>query len=267
MKENCRIPWPKKYDLFGVQVSATTYDESVALILQAAKQRMATITSFCAAHAIVTASRDRALLQKINTFHVIGPDGHPVRWALNLLYRAGLSDRVYGPELMLRICDRAAEEGVSVYLYGSSPAVIEKLRLKLIGLFPKLLIAGAESPPFRALTHEEDGAVVRMINESGAGIVFIGLGCPKQDHFAYDHREKIEAVQVCVGAAFDFHAELKKMAPVWMQRNGLEWLFRLLQEPGRLWRRYLVTNTLFIQKLLVQWLSHKIGSNGKPKKI
>ena len=170
--------------MFGVQVSATSYDESVALILQAAKQRMSTITSFCAAHAIVTASRNISLLQKVNTFHVIGPDGHPVRWALNLLYRTGLSDRVYGPELMLRICDRAAEEGVSVYLYGSSPAVIEKLHEKLVALFPKLQLAGAESPPFRTLTPEEDYAVVTRINESGAGIVFIGLGCPKQDHFA-----------------------------------------------------------------------------------
>jgi N-acetylglucosaminyldiphosphoundecaprenol N-acetyl-beta-D-mannosaminyltransferase len=127
----------------------------------------------------------------------------------------------------------------------------------LIQKFPRLRIAGAEAPPFRRLTPEEDEAMVQRINASGAGLVFIGLGCPKQDHFAADHMDHIQAVQVCVGAAFDFHAGNKRTAPAWMQRRGLEWLFRLFQEPRRLWKRYLVTNTLFLVKLARQWLGFK----------
>jgi exopolysaccharide biosynthesis WecB/TagA/CpsF family protein len=140
---------------------------------------------------------------------------------------------------------------VSVYLYGGSPAVTEKLRRNLLDRLPGLEIAGYEAPPFRPLTPQEDDQVIQRINESGAGIVFIGLGCPKQDLFAYEHRERIRAVQVCVGAAFDFHAGVKPMAPGWMQRRGLEWLYRLLQEPRRLWRRYLVANTVFLAKLAI----------------
>ena len=245
--------WPPRCDLFGVQVSATTYDEVCDSIVAAVRAEQPAVVSFHAVHAIVTSSNDRELLRKVNQFDVIAPDGQPVRWALNSLYGAGLPDRVCGPELMLRLCDRAAVEGIPIYLYGSSQQVIDALCTNLTRRFDGLLIAGAESPPFRKLSAEEDDEMVRRINDSGAGIVFIGLGCPKQDHFAADHRDRIRGVQVCVGAAFDFHAGVKNPAPVWMQRRGLEWVYRLIQEPRRLWCRYLVTNTLFIKKFLFQW--------------
>lgn len=162
----------------------------------------------------------------------------------------------------------AAYDAIPIYLYGSSPEVIELLQQKLSARFPALPIAGAESPPFRALTPEEDDAVVRRINDSGAGIVFIGLGCPKQDHFAADHADRIRAVQVCVGAAFDFHAGAKPMAPRWMQRHGLEWLYRLSREPRRLWRRYLETNLIFVAKWLAasaaaRSIGNEFGESGK----
>ncbi len=245
------ISWPQKYELFGVQVSATTYDEAVGAILRAAKQRVPAVVSLQAVHAVVTASGDPGLRKKVNTFQIVAPDGQPVRWALNLLHRTGLRDRVYGPELMLRLCGRAAKERVRIYLYGSSPSTIEALRAKLTTKYPALQVAGAESPPFRPLSAEEDDAMVQRVNESGAGLMFVGLGCPKQDNFAYEHRDRIQAVQVCVGAAFDFHAENKKMAPAWMQRHGLEWIYRLIHEPRRLWRRYLITNSIFLAKLAV----------------
>src|SRR5262249_33817743 len=143
----------------------------------------------------------------------------------------------------------AAAQGVPIYLYGGNPVVLEQLQANLRKQFPELLIAGAESPPFRVLTREEDESVVERINASGAQLVFIGLGCPKQDHFAHEHRDRIRAVQLCVGAAFDFLAGTKKTAPAWMQRHGLEWLYRLCQEPRRLWKRYLVTNSIFVAKL------------------
>lgn len=254
--------WPPRFDLFGVQVSATHYEQTCDAILAAVRSRQPAVASFHAVHAIVSSADDPELLEKVNTFEVVAPDGQPVRWALNRLYGAGLSDRVYGPELMLRLCGRCAREGVAIYLYGGSPQVIEALRANLTRRYPDLQIAGAEAPPFRPLSPEEDAQMVCRINDSGAAIVFIGLGCPKQDHFAYDHRTRIAAVQVCVGAAFDFHAGMKKMAPAWMQSHGLEWLFRLVQEPRRLWRRYLVTNSLFLQKFTWQWMRMRLLGRG-----
>ena len=245
------VTWPPKRDLFGVQISVTEYDELVDAMLRAAKLRVPAVVSFHAVHAVIEATRDPKLLSTVNRFEAIAPDGQPIRWALNHLYRVGLKERVYGPETMARICERAAHESVPIYLYGGSQQVIDALLQKLPRRFPRLQIAGAESPPFRALTPEEDAAVVDRINDSGAGIVFIGLGCPKQDHFAGDHAGRICAVQACVGAAFDFHAGTKAMAPQWMQRNGFEWLYRFASEPRRLWKRYLNTNSIFVAKWLI----------------
>jgi exopolysaccharide biosynthesis WecB/TagA/CpsF family protein len=250
------IVWPRKYDVCGVRISATTYDEAVDLLAQAALHGESAVASFFAVHAVVTAAGDSKLRDKVHRFQIVAPDGQPVRWALNRLYGTRLRDRVYGPELMLRLCRRAAEAGIPIYLYGgASEQVLAALRTNLLAMFPGLIIAGAESPPFRPLTDEEDAAVVRRINESGARLLFIGLGCPKQDHFAADHLGRIQAVQLCVGAAFDFHAGKTKMAPRWMQRRGLEWLFRLWQEPRRLWRRYLDTNSRFVARFARQWLA------------
>jgi exopolysaccharide biosynthesis WecB/TagA/CpsF family protein len=249
------IVWPKKVDLFGLKVSPTTYDEAVIVIARAASERLPAVVSCHAVHAIITFSSDAHLCEKANSFDMITPDGQPVRWALNLLYGSRLNDRVYGPELMQRLCRRAAEVEVPIYLYGGTDTVIADLTKNLLRRFPGLKIAGAEAPPFRELTPDEDEAVVRRINDSGAGLMFIGLGCPKQDLFAFNHRHRLQCVQVCVGAAFDFHAGAKATAPVWMQRHGLEWVFRLASEPRRLWRRYLVTNSVFVMKLAAAFVA------------
>lgn len=251
------VSWPRKVDLFGMGVSVTDYAEATAAVIAAASRGESAIVTAHAVHAIVTFSGDPGLREKVNTFELVTPDGQPVRWAMNLLHRVGLKERVYGPELMLRLCKAAAEAGVPIYLYGGNPAVAEKLRANLLAACPGLEIAGYEAPPFRPLTAEEDEAVVERINASGAGLVFIGLGCPKQDLFALEHRDTIRAVQVCVGAAFDFHAGVKKTAPAWMQKRGLEWLYRLIQEPGRLWKRYLVTNSIFMAKLATAYLRRR----------
>jgi exopolysaccharide biosynthesis WecB/TagA/CpsF family protein len=206
-------------------------------------------------HGLITAGTDKKFGAAMNSFDMVCPDGHPVRWALNALYNTNLPDRVYGPDLMLMLCKAAAEKGIGIYLYGSTEAVLDKLKSNLRARFPGLKIVGAESPPFRNLSPVEDDKVVERLNSSGAGIVFIGLGCPKQEMWAFEHREKIKAVLMCVGAAFDFHAGNKKQAPAWMQKRGLEWLFRLCQEPGRLWQRYFVTNSLFIAKFSFQWIT------------
>lgn len=241
--------WPPKYDLLGVGVSSTTYEESHTSIISAAQRRIAAIVAHVNVHALVTASREPALRAKINSFELVNPDGHPVRWAMNFLNKTKLSDRVSGPDLMLELCRHASEKGLNIYLYGSSPAVLQNLNLNLKIQFPNLKIVGSYSPPFRPLGIEEDKAIVEGINESGAHLVFIGLGFPKQEIFAHGHRDSIKAIQICVGAAFDFHAGNIRRAPEWMQRSGLEWLYRLVHEPKRLWRRYLWTNSLFFLML------------------
>ena len=247
--------WPPKHSIFGVTVSATDYEEAGRAVMAAARRREGGVVTHLAVHALVTAARDASYRSKVNTFEVVAPDGQPVRWALNRFEGAGLTDRVYGPEFMLRMCRRAADAGVGVYLYGSTPQVVNALAAQLQERFPALRVVGCEPSLFRPLTAEEDGAFVRRVNDSGAGLLFLGLGCPLQETFAYEHRGAIKAVQLCVGAAFDFHAGNKRMAPGWMQRRGLEWLFRLTQEPTRLWRRYLVTNAtfclLFARRLVV----------------
>jgi len=242
--------WPEQLDIFGIGITPTSYEEATNLIIGAGERREQKLVSCHAVHALITFCSEPHLRGVANDFDMVTPDGQPVRWALNLLHGTGLEDRVYGPDLMLHICRQAAEKGVPVYLYGGSTEVADTLHQNLQEMLPGLKIAGYESPPFRALTPKEDQAVTDRINNSRAGIVFIGLGCPKQDLFAHEHRHSIKAVQVCVGAAFDFHAGVKSTAPAWMQKRGLEWIFRLIQEPERLWHRYLATNTSYVVRLI-----------------
>ncbi|NNJ27770.1 WecB/TagA/CpsF family glycosyltransferase [Alienimonas chondri] len=245
--------WPPKLPVFGIEISPTTYAEAADCVVRAGAAGRPAVVSAFAVHALITAAETPALRAAANRFEMITPDGQPVRWALNLLHGAALRERVYGPTLMLEICRLAAERGVSIYLYGGTEAVSERLAERLAERFPALKIAGRESPPFLALgdarTEAEDAAAVERIRVSEAGIVFVGLGCPKQDFFADRVRDRIDAPLVCVGAAFDFHAGVKGTAPRWMQDRGLEWLYRLSSEPRRLWRRYLATNTNYLARL------------------
>lgn len=240
------LPRPKKADLFGVDVSLAGPDEVVEQVISWAQQGRSAAVDFMAVHSLMTAVRDPAYREAVKGFDIVGCDGQPIRWALNHFYKADLNERVYGPHTMLKLCEEAAEKNLPIYLYGGKPDVLEKLTFRLSELLPELKIVGAESPPFRKLTDDEHDATTRRINTSGARMVFIGIGCPKQELFAARHLGKIQAVMLCVGAAFDFHAGTLKMAPTWMQDRGLEWLYRLSSEPRRLWKRYFVTNSLFI---------------------
>lgn len=196
-------------------------------------------------HSVVTAGQDAAFGKVIEAADMVTPDGAPVAWMLRKLGHAG-QERINGPDLMWKYCEAITGSDESIYLYGGSENTLEKLRMVLAQRFPDLKIAGSYSPPFRALSDEEDRAVVEAINASGAGTVWVSLGCPKQEKWMAAHRGQINAVMVGVGAAFDYHAGTIQRAPLWMQRNGLEWLHRLCSEPRRLWKRYFVTNTLFI---------------------
>jgi len=244
--------WPRKENVIGVGISVTSYDEALNNVITAASERKPACISHLAVHGLVHGNRKRSFGLMLDEFNIVAPDGQPVRLALNLLYNTKLQDRCYGPEFMIRVCGKAAHEKIGVYLYGSQSKVVEALKANLIKQYPGLNIVGCEPSVFRELSNEEDWELVKRINDSNAGIVFIGLGCPRQEIFAYNHKDKISAVQICVGAAFDFHAGNKKMAPKWMQGMALEWFYRLLQEPKRLFTRYFFTNTIFLYKLFLQ---------------
>jgi N-acetylglucosaminyldiphosphoundecaprenol N-acetyl-beta-D-mannosaminyltransferase len=244
--------WPPRLTLIGVPVSCTDYREAVACTMAAAQERRSALVTAFAAHGVTIASDDREFRRRICDFNLVAPDGQAVRLALNLLYGAGMRERVCGPELMPRLCAAAAEVGIGVYLYGSTIATVTRLRDALVRRSPALRVVGCEPSVFRPLTPEEDRDLVRRINRSGAGMVFVGLGCPLQEIFAHDHRESIRAVQVCVGAAFDFIAGTKPRAPAWMQDNALEWLFRLSREPRRLFRRNAVYSPRFAARVFLQ---------------
>jgi len=233
-------------NLLGVNVSRVDYDGAVAAIIRAARLRLSFGATALAVHGVMEARRDPALAELINRLHLIAPDGQPVRWALNLLGAKELKDRVYGPTLTLRICERAAADQLPIFLFGSSPPVLDRLERNLRARFPKLIIAGSQADRFREASPEEDEADIRRINDSGARVVFVGRGCPRQERWVAQHLGKIQAAMVAVGAAFDFHAGTLAQAPKVLQDYGLEWLFRLAMEPRRLWRRYIILNPLFI---------------------
>jgi exopolysaccharide biosynthesis WecB/TagA/CpsF family protein len=236
-----------------VAVSVVDYERAVSYVMHRARLRAGTAVSALAVHGLMTGVLDPRHRQRLNGFDMLTPDGQPVRWALNLLGRAALEERVYGPELMERLCAAAQESGARIYLFGSTEKVVATLEKELVTRFPGLAIVGAQPHRFREATQQEDADDVERINRSGANIVFVGLGCPRQEVWAHEHRDRVHAVLVCVGAAFDFLAGLKRQAPKCMQRRGLEWLFRLATEPRRLWRRYLLLNPVFLILLLAQW--------------
>ena len=241
---------PKKYDLFGVQVSEASYATELGAVLHAAKTCQALCVTHLAVHGLVEGASDQELQGKLNEFDIVAPDGQGVRHALNLLHKIHLPENCRGPESICRICEGAAAEGVGVYFYGSTQSTVEALAHNLGVRFEGLTVVGAEPSLFRPLTEAEFEDLVGRINASRAGVVFIGLGCPLQEHFAHKLKPRVHAAVICVGAAFDFHAGNKKMAPVWVQKCSLEWLYRLLHEPRRLFKRYLITNSIFVLKLL-----------------
>jgi len=243
-----------KRNVLGVQVNVIDYEAAVERIIQAAKAKQGLSISALAVHGVMTGVLDDTHRYRLNHFDLICPDGQPVRWALNLMYKAKLSDRVYGPNLTLYTCERAAEEGLSIYLYGSRPEVLQAFTDNLRSRYPKLQIAGSQPSRFRTVSAEEKQEIVRQIHESGADIAFVGLGCPRQEVWAYEYRDALSMPLLAVGAAFDFHAGLLPQAPKTLQNLGLEWLFRLVQEPKRLWKRYVLLNPHYVWLLSQQML-------------
>jgi exopolysaccharide biosynthesis WecB/TagA/CpsF family protein len=205
-------------------------------------------------HNLIAAIDDHALAAVLNHLDIVVPDGQPVRWGLRWTRQARLGDRVYGPTLMLQVCERAAREGLPIFLYGSRAHTLLQLSERLCARFAGLRIAGVRPGRFRQLTAAEVSTDAREIADSGARIVFVGMGCPRQDFWIFHMRKQIALPLLAVGAAFDFHAGLVRQAPPVLQRAGLEWLYRLLREPARLWRRYLTITPRYLPLIASQAL-------------
>ena len=245
-----------KFPILGVNVDAVDYAYTVQAILDAADAGRPLAVSATAVHGVIVGLRTPAHARRLNGLDMVVPDGQPVRWALRWLHGASLPDRVYGPNLTLQTVQALADRGLGIFLYGSTPAVLARFASRLRARIPGLVLSGMEASKFRRLNEEERNALVMRIRASGARAVLVGLGCPRQEVWAYEYRSELSMPILAVGAAFDFHAGTLRQAPRFLQDRGLEWVFRLLQEPRRLWRRYLL-NPVYLWNIGLQWAGWK----------
>jgi exopolysaccharide biosynthesis WecB/TagA/CpsF family protein len=252
-----------KKNLVGVLVDGIDRFGATDMVLEAARQGRSLAVSAIAVHGVMTGVLDPAHRYRLNHLDLVVADGQPVRWALNLLHAVGLRYRVYGPNLTAEVLTRAAPEQIPVYFYGSTQEVIDLLCARLRQKFPGLRIAGAEPSRFGRIDAKTADGIAARIRASGARIVFVGLGCPRQEVWAYEFRDRLKMPILAVGAAFPFLAGTLRQAPTWMQDRGFEWLFRLYMEPRRLWRRYLLLSPAYILLVLCQWLGFRFCIEGE----
>jgi N-acetylglucosaminyldiphosphoundecaprenol N-acetyl-beta-D-mannosaminyltransferase len=251
-------PRPDTAEVLGVQLALTDYERTMDWMDGVVETRGKAYLSAAAVHLVMVAQEDEPTRRATLDASLVVPDGQPLVWALRALGHQ--ASRVYGPDLMAKYCERSASTGVKMYLYGGrNQGALVELALRLRRRFPGLQIVGGYSPPFRALTDDEQDWVVEDINRSGADVVWVGIGQPKQEIWMREFRDRLDTpMLVGVGAAFDFHAGLVPQAPAWMQATGLEWVFRLVQEPRRLWRRYVRYNPRFVAGFAQQYLRARL---------
>ena len=243
--------------ILDTRIDALSWEQLLGRIVRWAQAGQSRMICLCNVHSVVTAKHDAAMANALKRADLNLPDGAPIAWLMRQRSWPE-QQRLSGPDLMWQLMREAEKLQLSVFLMGATPATLGRLIGVLSNAFPRLMIAGSLSPPFRPLNELEHRGFVDQINRSGASIVLIGLGCPKQEIWMAECGNAISAVMIGVGAAFDYHAgSLRRAPPVW-QRIGLEWLYRLLQEPRRLARRYLLTNTLFLLALPAElWRSRQ----------
>jgi len=239
--------------ILGMRVDVMSYQSATRDIVEWGRAGTSRYICIANTHMVMESYDDDTFRRIVNAADLVTPDGMPIVWGLQFL-GVKRASRVYGPDLMLSVLAAAERENLGIGFYGGSPETLGSLKTVVMERFPKLKISYAASPPFRPLMYEEDTRVVDDINASGVRVLFVGLGCPKQEHWMAEHVGRIRAVMVGVGAAFDFIARVKPQAPRWMMGAGLEWLFRLAIEPGRLWRRYLWHNPRFVALFAMQLL-------------
>ena len=231
--------------ILNTRVDATSYPDACDRLETWVSQGLSCYVVAANVHLVMSAYWNQTYQKIINQAALVTPDGMPLVLGLRLL---GIKKqtRVYGPDLMLAWCEKAAKDQIPVFFYGGTPSMLDKLSQSLQDKFPELAIAGSYSPPFRALTEQEETEIREQIQSTGANVVFVGLGCPKQEEWMARQQGKLSAVMIGVGAAFSFHSGEVSQAPRWMMKMGLEWLYRLIMEPRRLWQRYLFTNPAFV---------------------
>jgi N-acetylglucosaminyldiphosphoundecaprenol N-acetyl-beta-D-mannosaminyltransferase len=253
---------PHAISVLGVPLAVTDYDETMTWMDATIAHGEKGYICVAATHTVMVCDEDPELREAVLNSSLTVPDGQPLVWAMNAL-GSGLEERVYGPELMARYCEHAADTGTRMYLYGGrNQGALVQLALNLRQRFPGVKIVGGYSPPFRELSADEEDAIVEEMNGSKADVIWVGVGAPKQEKWMAAMRDRLDApVLVGVGAAFDFHAGLVPQAPEWMQASGLEWLFRMAQEPRRLGPRYVRYNPRFITGFARQYARHRLLGN------
>ncbi|MCP3995506.1 MAG: WecB/TagA/CpsF family glycosyltransferase [bacterium] len=251
--------FPEKASVVGVPISITSYDDVIEKLTNRPSDT-ATVVAVCNVHSVMSARRNPALKEAISQAEIATPDGVPIVWGLKAMANRDQA-RVYGPELMRKAF--VENVGWKHYLYGSTPETLALLQARLEEIAPEAEIVGVFSPPFREMTVDESDAAMEAIRSSGADVVWVGLGMPKQELWMHRIRPELPGIALLgVGAAFDFLAGTVKQAPAWMQSAGLEWLFRLIQEPRRLWRRYIWNNPAYAFLLTLQVVGHKLRRRG-----
>lgn len=257
-------PPDQRVNVVSVDLFVGSYNRLQEYIIEAAHQREPRSVCFANVHMAIEARRNPAIAKAVNEADWVVPDGVPLLWAMRGLYKVE-QERIAGMDATSTLLDRAAAEGIAVFFYGSTPDVLERVRCLSQEAYPALRVAGMLSPPFRPATPDEDEATIAQITASGAGLVFVALGCPKQELWMARMRGRIPAVLLGVGGALPVLAGHRSRAPQWIQQAGMEWLFRLAQEPRRLFKRYAVTNSLYVYYLLGQFATRRsllTGSRG-----
>src|SRR5579884_1171390 len=247
----------QRVNVLGVGLSAINLQLALEAVGRALAEKRKGYVCVTGVHGVTEAQQDAGFRAILNHAFLNTPDGMPMVW-IGRLNGFRQMDRVYGPDLMLLVCEYARDHGYTHFLYGGGEGVAEELQRNLEKKFPGIKIVGSYTPPFRPLNETEESDLIRLIAEKKPDIIWVGLSTPKQEKFMAQYRDKFDATLMFgVGAAFDFHAGRVRQAPRWMQRSGLEWFFRLCCEPRRLWRRYLRNNPLFAFRFFCQWTGLK----------
>jgi N-acetylglucosaminyldiphosphoundecaprenol N-acetyl-beta-D-mannosaminyltransferase len=237
--------------VIGFPVAAASFEQQVEAIVQWSKRNLSKVVCVANVHMLTEASWDARLADVLHEADLVTPDGMPLVWMIQVLKRSR-QDRVAGLDLMQAVCRKAQADGIGVFFLGSEVGILAKMSTRLAQEFPNLRVLAMESLPFRPMTSEEDAAVIDRVNNSGAGVVFLSLGCPKQEFWMAQHRGQIKAVMVGLGGVFPVYAGIYRRAPATIRAAGLEWLYRLVQEPRRLWGRYSRTIPPFLWMALRQ---------------
>lgn len=243
----------QKRKLLNSFLSIGRYDQFLNHLIYLAKNQASSYVCISNVHMLIEAYNNPRFNKILNGADIAAPDGMPLAKCLSWFYRIK-QDRVAGMDLMPSLMKKAEEESMSIYLYGSTDEVLEKIIERARVEFPSLKLAGSYSPPFRTLTEDEKADVVSRINKTKADFVLVSLGCPKQEYWMAEHKNKVNSCMIGIGGAFPVYAQLQKRAPQWMQKISLEWFYRLIQEPQRLWKRYLTTNSKFVLLVIVFYL-------------